>query len=433
MPKSPQAAPSGLSNLFFIDKKGDSLRKDESLKPVVNISLPVSVERVEPPKSKTKVLVIGSNSPSNEERDEDSDDHEVIHFKGHPSSLSPSEEDELDSDEYLISEGDSCDDSSADSDYIRNLKDHGDDYLLEDIQKMSLEALRAPEDEDEDLTDVEGSSLENDDDFAAMAHERSFLLRSPSTLMEFSLDETAAEFLSQKARRGKGKGKKGGKNKGQKPGEENIIDPFVYDGPYTVGEISFRQLNREIKTFINDDVEDELEMDPMPPLPRKFLHELAHMYGLKSKSSGQGRNRHCVLYKTERSSLPRNVNSVKQLIDRADKAVMWMDKSVSKGKKFTAASVPAHVKENRIPPGKGKSRKSGKKSSDSSQEPSTKPAAGSVVGQHARPIAEDNVGNKLLQKLGWKPGQGLGSASDGIVLPIDAVVRGKRQGIGHES
>jgi len=34
-------------------------------------------------------------------------------------------------------------------------------------------------------------------------------------------------------------------------------------------------------------------------------------------------------------------------------------------------------------------------------------------------IAQDNVGFKLLQKMGWVDGQGLGSAGQGITAPID--------------
>jgi len=33
-------------------------------------------------------------------------------------------------------------------------------------------------------------------------------------------------------------------------------------------------------------------------------------------------------------------------------------------------------------------------------------------------IQEDNIGNKLLQKMGWNAGQGLGRKGQGIVDPI---------------
>lgn len=34
-------------------------------------------------------------------------------------------------------------------------------------------------------------------------------------------------------------------------------------------------------------------------------------------------------------------------------------------------------------------------------------------------LREDNIGFKMLQKLGWQEGQGLGSEGTGIVEPIN--------------
>lgn len=37
-----------------------------------------------------------------------------------------------------------------------------------------------------------------------------------------------------------------------------------------------------------------------------------------------------------------------------------------------------------------------------------------VVGSHAEPISEDNIGSRMLRGMGWSPGQGLGVENNGL-------------------
>jgi hypothetical protein len=57
---------------------------------------------------------------------------------------------------------------------------------------------------------------------------------------------------------------------------------------------------------------------------------------------------------------------------------------------------------------------------------------GRVVGDKASPIGQENRGHKLMMKMGWKEGSGLGLESMGIVAPIEVLVRSKRSGLGVE-
>ncbi|KAL3873730.1 hypothetical protein ACJMK2_036844 [Sinanodonta woodiana] len=52
------------------------------------------------------------------------------------------------------------------------------------------------------------------------------------------------------------------------------------------------------------------------------------------------------------------------------------------------------------------------------------------VGGEADPIPETNIGNIMLQNMGWSPGSGLGQDGSGIKNPIIAKIRPKRQGLG---
>lgn len=53
------------------------------------------------------------------------------------------------------------------------------------------------------------------------------------------------------------------------------------------------------------------------------------------------------------------------------------------------------------------------------------------VGDEASPIPESNIGNKMLQSMGWKPGSGLGAEGVGIQTPVIAYRRLRRAGLGH--
>ena len=56
--------------------------------------------------------------------------------------------------------------------------------------------------------------------------------------------------------------------------------------------------------------------------------------------------------------------------------------------------------------------------------------SGEIVGGSADPIPESNIGNRMLQNLGWKPGTGLGADGGGLMTPVMAVKRSGRHGIG---
>lgn len=53
-----------------------------------------------------------------------------------------------------------------------------------------------------------------------------------------------------------------------------------------------------------------------------------------------------------------------------------------------------------------------------------------VVGGACPALDERNIGNRMLQGMGWRPGTGLGAEGDGIVSPVRAYIRGKHTGLG---
>ncbi|XP_041832268.1 G patch domain-containing protein 2 isoform X2 [Melanotaenia boesemani] len=57
-------------------------------------------------------------------------------------------------------------------------------------------------------------------------------------------------------------------------------------------------------------------------------------------------------------------------------------------------------------------------------------APSGVVGESAPPIPDTNMGNRMLQTMGWTPGMGLGPEGRGITEPIRATQRPKGAGLG---
>ncbi|XP_044529643.1 G patch domain-containing protein 2 isoform X1 [Gracilinanus agilis] len=58
------------------------------------------------------------------------------------------------------------------------------------------------------------------------------------------------------------------------------------------------------------------------------------------------------------------------------------------------------------------------------------PPATGFVGENAQPIPETNIGNRMLQSMGWTPGTGLGRDGKGMSEPIQAIQRPKGLGLG---
>ncbi|KAM4693914.1 G patch domain-containing protein 2 [Discoglossus pictus] len=58
------------------------------------------------------------------------------------------------------------------------------------------------------------------------------------------------------------------------------------------------------------------------------------------------------------------------------------------------------------------------------------PGPSGFIGENAQPIPDSNIGNRMLQSMGWSPGSGLGPDGKGISEPIRALQRPKGLGLG---
>lgn len=62
--------------------------------------------------------------------------------------------------------------------------------------------------------------------------------------------------------------------------------------------------------------------------------------------------------------------------------------------------------------------------------PLTSTGPSGIVGENAPPIPDSNMGNRMLQGMGWSPGMGLGPEGRGMTEPIRATQRPKGTGLG---
>lgn len=134
---------------------------------------------------------------------------------------------------------------------------------------------------------------------------------------------------------------------------------------------------------------------------RKAIHGIAAAFGLKSKSSGSGRTRFPILYKTARTvAFPDEAS-----IQAAMRNPRFLNRPIGRGG-------PAR-------PGKG-----GTGGVVHHRE-------GDIVGASAPEIGVENRGRRMLEKMGYVAGMSLGlEGREGIVKPVEAVVKISKAGLG---
>ena len=187
---------------------------------------------------------------------------------------------------------------------------------------------------------------------------------------------------------------------------------------------AFHRINDDLKYFIEHSGHGEYEVPPMDKKFRYAIHMLAGAYkfvfirtflrillikasSLKSKSRGNGRDRHNVLYRTQHTSVRgADYRKISKYLSITSTWSMGGDKTYS----YDRAP-------NRKPGGVG----AGGQVSRNHE--------GAVVGEGAEKIASNNIGHKMLAKMGWTEGMQIGRTG-GISEPISAVVKTSKAGLG---
>jgi hypothetical protein len=166
------------------------------------------------------------------------------------------------------------------------------------------------------------------------------------------------------------------------------------------------KVNNQIHRFVLDQTDiQEYHLASMPASVRGLCQLMAKRYHLVSKSRGKNRHKITILYRTQNTYVPNNWKSLpKEVTDTF---------GVSKPK---------------LGP-----ERSSRQTTPKTGRGAAVPRVGEVIGSTAKPISNTNIGHKMLQSMGWKSGEGLGSENNkGSVSAVEIVVRGKRTGLGIE-
>ncbi|KAG0285235.1 squalene synthetase-like protein [Linnemannia gamsii] len=196
--------------------------------------------------------------------------------------------------------------------------------------------------------------------------------------------------------------------------------------PYGNHLEALTSINDHIKEFVNNRSKVSLELPPLAKALRRRVHLLCEQYNLRSQSVGSGKNRFPVLLRTEKTKMPHMPIDLRKFMNAGF------------GPRVQAEFDNRRDRSNNSRRGASNSRRDGKRGggvgNDTNKDPrdSARAVTGSVVGGTASEISKENLGHRMLAKMGWSPGVGLGASGDGITKPIEAVVRAKRRGLGHE-
>jgi len=166
-----------------------------------------------------------------------------------------------------------------------------------------------------------------------------------------------------------------------------------------------KHINTTIKEFVINGFES-IPLGNLPSELRKSVGMIAMEYNVKIKTRGSGKRKITNLIRTSRSRIPDNWNSIVETVFSKTESQRHSNMDVRKRNLDMAKRRGKYHNNNR-----------GKSSVN-------KPELGSKVGENANPISNSNKGFKLLQSMGWTPGESLGSNnSSGIINPIEVVVR----------
>ncbi|KAA1114880.1 hypothetical protein PGT21_026258 [Puccinia graminis f. sp. tritici] len=160
------------------------------------------------------------------------------------------------------------------------------------------------------------------------------------------------------------------------------------------------KLNEMIRDFICFETDQQvLTLPPVDKKSRAAIHEIANLYKMKSQSYGSGKRRYPVLTRTHRTT---------HILPSRQPLFRILNQFTNNGGPSNRHGTTGQVPRNR---------------------------EGALVGQGVAHIGAENVGFKLLTKMGWSLGQTIGDPQNSTALqkPLMAVMKNTKGGLGLSS
>lgn len=140
-----------------------------------------------------------------------------------------------------------------------------------------------------------------------------------------------------------------------------------------------------------------MALPPTNKETRKNVHELAIAFGLKSVSKGKGEARYTTLAKTTRSGVRVDEAKVGKIMRRSGGAGARGDSFVDGGGR--SGPMPRHRE-------------------------------GDEVGKAAPKLTQANIGFRMLALMGWSEGTTIGLTGDSLEVPLTAIIKTTKLGLG---
>ncbi|GAB7361286.1 hypothetical protein MBLNU230_g1346t1 [Neophaeotheca triangularis] len=178
------------------------------------------------------------------------------------------------------------------------------------------------------------------------------------------------------------------------------------------------QLISELTLFLLDEGRTSCPLPPMQSSDRKAVHEAVAKIGLNSKSVGKQQARFTVVHKTGKTLIN------EEALLRAVRTTRGL-KGFIKNNSYTGKTKSQHF-DNKTGRTVRAKRQGGVGEAGMNRE-------GAVVAQHAKELGKENKGHSMMEKMGWTSGTGLGAQRDGRVVPVEAMIKTTKSGLGQGS